>query len=287
MNRGSVQMDEYRSVIYRVESHIARITMNRPEKRNALNTTLRTEIVAALKVAEADDEVSVILIDGAGEGFCSGYDLSPDRDDRPSEYVSAQWFDVMTDQVQRSLMGSWLVIWDLLKPVVAMVHGACLAGGSELMSMCDVTFVADDARLGYPPMRNMSTPDVLYFPWKMSMAQAKYLQLTGNSVSGKEAAKMGWVTKSFPGADLEAETMRELRAMASIKPDMLAANKLCLNQSYEIMGFRTALSMGAQWHTLSSRMRPSGGDFTAVLRERGLRAALDARDGGFREEGIL
>ncbi len=280
-------MDDYTSVLYQVENRIARITMNRPDKRNALNTALRAELVAAMKAAERDDEVSIVLIEGAGPSFCSGYDLSVYRADRPDSYVSKKWFDVMTDQVQRDLLATWMTIWDLLKPVVAKVHGACLAGGSELMSMCDISFVADDARIGYPPMRGMSTPDVQYFPWKLSMAQAKYLQLTGNSVTGKRAAEIGWVTKSFPAEDLEAETMRELRAMSSIPPDMLAANKLSLNQTYEIMGIRTALATAAQWHTLSSaRVRPSGNRFSEVAREGGLRAAFDDRDGPFVAEGI-
>ena len=138
----------------------------------------------------------------------------------------------------------------------------------------------------YPPMRGMTTPDVTYFPWKMTMAQAKYLQLTGNSVSGKEAAEMGWVAKSFPAEELEAQTMRELRALASIAPSLLAANKQSLNQTYEVMGFRTALSTGWQWHALSSRMRPGAGDFGRISASEGLKAALAWRDGPFKDEGF-
>ena len=119
-----------------------------------------------------------------------------------------------------------MTIWDLLKPVVAMVHGYCLAGGSELMSMCDIAFASDDCKIGYPPMRGMTTPDVIYFPWKMAMGRAKYLQLSGNSLTGKQAAEWGWVAKSFPAEKLEEEVMHEVRALASIAPDLLAANKL-------------------------------------------------------------
>jgi enoyl-CoA hydratase len=176
-----------------------------------------------------------------------------------------------------------MTIWDLLKPVVAKVHGFCLAGGSELMSLCDIAFVADDAVIGYPPMRGMTTPDTLYFAWKMPMSWAKYLQLTGNSVTGKQAAEMGWVVKSFPAESLDEEVMKELRPMSTIAPDLLAANKLSLNQSYEIMGFRTALSMGAQWHALSAQLRPNAGEFGKISREQGLRAAIAWRDGAFQE----
>jgi enoyl-CoA hydratase len=120
----------------------------------------------------------------------------------------------------------------------------------------------------------------------MSMAQAKYLQLTGNSVTGKEAAEMGWVAKSFPADELEESVMRELRPMSQIAPDLLAANKMSLNQAYEIMGFRPALQTGWQWHALSGSMRPGAGDFGRISREKGLKEALNWRDGAFRKEGF-
>ena len=276
-------MPEYETILYTTGEKIARITLNRPEKRNALSFQLRTELVTALRVAERDNAVSVILIDAAGPAFCSGYDITPDMSGRMPEggWVSSELFDGWTDQFARSCVRDWLVIWDLLKPVVCKVQGACLAGGTELMSMCDIAFVADDARIGYPPMRAQTTPDTLYFPWKLTMAQAKYLQLTGNSVSGGRAAEMGWVAKSFPADGLEEGVMRELRAMVSIAPDLLAANKQSLNQAYEIMGFRTALQAGSQWHALSSQLRPNAGEFTRISREKGLKEAFRWRDAPF------
>lgn len=275
-------------VIYKVEDRIARITLNNPEKRNALSFPMRDEFVQALKLAESDDNVSLVLIDGAGSSFCSGYDLSPrDPNYVKNGWVGSQYFDNWTDQFARSCARDWLTIWDLLKPVVAMVHGHCVAGGTEIMSMVDICFVADDARIGYPPMRGMTTPDTLYFPWKMSMARAKYLQLTGNSVTGKEAADMGWVAKSFPAESLYEDVMRELRPMSKIAPDLLSANKQSLNQAYEIMGFKTAISMGWQWHLMSGHVRPGAKEFGEKMSEGGLRNALDWRDGAFREEGFV
>jgi enoyl-CoA hydratase len=281
---------EYETILYNVSDKIARITLNRPERRNALSFQLRRELVDALRTAERDDAVSVVLIDAAGPAFCSGYDISPDGSGRgstpPEGWVESEHFDSWTDQFARSCMRDWLTIWDLLKPVVCKVQGYCLAGGTEIMSMCDIAFVADDATIGYPPMRGMTTPDTLYFPWKMGMAQAKYLQITGNSVTGKEAVEIGWVAKSFPADKLEDEVMRELRAIASISPDLLAANKASVNQAYEIMGFRTALANGWSWHALTSRLRPGAGDFGRISREQGLKAALEWRDGAFRKEGF-
>jgi enoyl-CoA hydratase len=280
--------DRYEKIVYKVADRIARITLNVPETRNALSFQMRDELISALKVAESDDEVSLILLDGAGPSFCSGYDLSArDPSYKKSGWVESKHFDNWTDQFARSCARDWLTIWDLLKPVVAKVHGHCVAGGTEILSMVDIAFVADDARIGYPPMRGMTTPDTLYFPWKMSMARAKYLQLTGNSVTGREAADMGWVAKSFPANELEDQVMRELRPMSKIAPDLISANKQSLNQAYEIMGFRTAISMGWSWHTLSGHVRPRAGDFGEAMRDGGLRGALDWRDGDFKEEGFV
>lgn len=133
-------MVDYGSILYSVRDRIARITLNRPEKRNALDFALRRELVDALSRAERDDDVTVVLIDGASPSFCSGYDLaggSRETAEPPDGWVASPYFDSWTDQFARSCVRDWLTIWDLLKPVVAKVHGYCLAGGSELMSMCE------------------------------------------------------------------------------------------------------------------------------------------------------
>jgi enoyl-CoA hydratase len=278
-------MDEL--ILYSVADRVGRITLNRPEKRNALSLALRRQLVDALRDAERDDAVTLVLIDGAGPSFSAGYDLSDPRHIKSHGWIDSDHFSSWTDQFARSVHRDWMVIWDLLKPVVAKVHGYCLAGGTELMSMCDIAFVADDAILGYPPMRSMSTPDTLFFPWKLTMAQAKYLQLTGNSVTGLEAARMGWVAKSFPAAELEAQVQRELRPLAQVDPALLAANKASINQAYEIMGMRTHLQQAWQLHHLSGQDRSRAGEFGQVARREGLRAAIEARDEPFRREGFI
>lgn len=290
----------YEEIRYAAADRVATITLNVPDKRNRLSYLMRREIIHALRTAEADDDVAVVLIRANGPSFSAGYDLATGpktsgrqnsgyfRDDgiRPERWVDAAEFDGWTDQWARSCVRDWYTIWDLLKPVVAMVHGHCVAGGTELMSMCDIAFVADDARIGYPPMRAMTSPDVPYFPWKMTMAHAKYLQLTGNSVTGAEAARMGWVVKSFPADRLEEETLRELRAISSIAPGLLAANKHSVNQAYEIQGMKTHFDQSWSWHSFSGNFRPGARDFRERLDAGGLQAALDWRDGAFRAEGF-
>jgi enoyl-CoA hydratase len=280
---------EFDNLLYKVSDRVARITLNRPEKRNALSVDLRREIIAALRAAEADDNVTVILIDGAGPAFCAGYDLTATGGydgNRPTGWLTSEHFDSWSDQLARSIFRDWMQIWDLMKPVVAKVHGHCLAGGSEVMSMCDIVFVADDAVLGYPPMRIMATADLPYFPWKVSMARAKYLQLTGNTITGKQAAEWGWVIKSFPAEELEEQVMREVRPIAQMSPSLLAANKISLNFAYEAMGMRLALQEAWKMHLISSHVRADAGEFKKISEEKGLRAALERMNGPFLREGF-
>lgn len=282
----------YTTIEYATDDHVARITLARPEVGNALSMRMRLELVHALRAAESDPNVAVVVIDGAGSSFCTGYDLAEpygskaDRGQRVG-WVSEPSLSKWTDQFARSCLADWMVAWELLKPVIAIVQGNCLGGGTELISFADIAFVADDARLGYPPMRAISTPDVPIFPWKMTMARAKYLQLTGNSITGQTAAEWGWVAKSFPGEQLLERAWAEVRALAHVDASLLAANKQQLNQAYEIMGMRTHLMTAWSWHYLSSRARPNHAAFFEHAAESGMKDALAWMNGPFKAEGLL
>lgn len=282
---------EYENILYSVEDRIATITLNRPEKRNALSPALRRELVHAIHEAERDDDVTVILLQGAGKSFCAGYDMNSyaggtKNPERPDGWNHSQLYENWTGQFPRSTVRDWFNIWECVKPVVAKIHGHCLAGGSEIMSMCDIVFAADDTLIGYPPTRGQGTPDIEYFPWKMSMAQAKYLQLTGHSVTGKRAVEIGWIAKSFPADELDEAVMRELRPITEIHPTMLAANKFALNQTYEAMGMRSAMQSSIPWYVLARSFRPGAGEFQELASKEGIKAALKWRDGAFQEEGF-
>lgn len=273
---------DYEFLTCEVRERVAHVTLNRPEKMNALSLALRGEIVAVMQQAERDPDVGCVVLSGAGKCFSAGYDLTtetPSPNFPEDGYVSPE-VDNLTGQYAHSLIRYLWTIWDLTKPVIAQVHGFCLAGGSELASMCDIMFVAEDATLGYPAVRSISVPDVLYFPWKMPMSQAKYLAISGRSVTGREAVDIGWATKCYPADELAEATHREAAAIATIKPDQLAASKRNVNRAYEIMGFRTALEVGADWQGLSMH-RASHNDFLGTAAEQGLKAALLERDGPF------
>ena len=282
--------NEYSDILYETKDRLAIITLNRPEKMNALSHRLRSEVFDALKTAEANADVRVIIIRGSGRAFSAGYDLGgANQTDDPGSYMDtrsglpsvgpihpgqAQW-------PQHLLSGYWQ-IWELAKPVIAQVHGYCLAGGTELATFCDLMFVAEDAVLGYPPVRAMTTVDMVYHPWHMPMRKARELLYTGDSISGEEAVRVGWANRCYPADRLSEETERFAARIANIESDMLLMSKRGCNRAYEVMGIRTALAVGADIQGLST-YRPSGKQFGTMLREKGLKAALDWRDGPFRD----
>ncbi|ORA11662.1 enoyl-CoA hydratase-related protein [Mycobacterium arosiense] len=283
---------EFTQIRYRIQQRIAHVTLACPQSANALSMTMRLELVAALRRAQSDEKVRVVVLDGDGSTFCSGYDLgapygsSADRAARPG-WISDRSLRKWTDPFARSCLDDWLVAWDLLKPIVAVVQGNCLGGGTELMSFADIVFAADDARIGYPPVRAMSTPDVPVLAWKMTMARAKYLQLTGNSVDGKTAAEWGWIAKSFPAAELQEHAWNEAEALSSVDAGLLAANKHQVNQAYEIMGLRTHLAQAWMWHYLSSTARPDGNAFFDQVKDVGMKEALTWMNGPFNQRGLI
>ena len=256
---------------------VRRFTLNRPEKRNALNNRLRGELLAALRAADADPDVSVSIVRGAGPCFSAGYDLSADnRVDQPyySPGGAGQW--------SRHVVEGWFAIWDLAKPVVAQVHGYCLAGGSELATACDVVFVAEDAQIGYPAVRLMSPPDMQYHPWLVGMRRAMELMLTGDAMSGREAAEWGFATRAFPAAELEARTLEFAERAAKIPTELQQLNKRSVHRAMEIMGARAAMRAGTEIQALAFTTEASRAYLNQFRRDGGsVRDQLDRRDRAF------
>ena len=166
---------------------VRRITLNRPEKRNALNHPLRGQLLAALEEGDQDDNIRVMIIRGAGKCFSAGYDLGGGNVGHELPFYTSggvgQW--------PRHVTSGWMGIWDMAKPVIAQVHGYCLAGGSELATGCDLVYVAEDAQIGYPAVR-FGVADMHFHPWTLGMRTAMEMMLTGDSITGVEAAEGGW-----------------------------------------------------------------------------------------------
>ena len=257
---------------------VRRITLNRPEKRNALNHALRGEIITALREGDADPEVRVQIVRGAGKCFSAGYELGGGN-----EGQAYPWFTAAGDgQWPRHVTEGWMGIWDLAKPVIAQVHGYCLAGGSELAACCDLVYVADDARIGYPPTRLMSPPDNQFHPWLMGMRTAMEMLLTGDAISGTEAAAKGFANRAVPAGELEATVLGIAERIALVPAELSQINKRAVHRAMEIMGLRAAIRAGTELQALAFTTAASQA-YRAQFRRDGssVRELLSQRDRAF------
>src|SRR5580698_7159257 len=270
--RGNAMTDEPILLTDDPAPHVRRITLNRPNKRNALSNALRGEIFKALDAGDSDPEVRVMIIRGAGTCFSSGYDLAG-TGALPYHTASGQ------GQWARHVVEGCFRVWDLAKPVIAQVHGWCLAGGSELAVACDLVYVAVDAQIGYPAVRTMSPPDNQYHAWLMGMRPAMEMMLTGDAMSGLEAVRLGFAHRAFAAEALEAEVLAMAGRIAQVDPELAQLNKRLVHRQMEAMGLRAGLRAGTDlhalgWHTQASRA------YMTRMRE-GVKAALDVRDSAF------
>ena len=257
-----------------VSEGIRRVVLNRPDKRNALSNSLRKELFSSLEEADNDASVRVIIICGAGSCFSSGYDLSSD--------VSSElpYHTGKTDGFwPRHVVEGAFRIWDLSTPVIAQVHGYCLAGGTELATACDLVYVADDAEIGYPVVRSMSPPDNQFFPWLLGMRDAMEMMLTGESISGEEAVKKGFANNCFKLDKLEKEVLSIAKKVAKVPPELQAMNKRAVHRQMEAMGMRAGIRAGTEIQALAMHSKATR-DHLKELSE-GLTKALTKRDSKF------
>jgi enoyl-CoA hydratase len=263
---------EYDTVTYEVESRIATVTLNRPEKLNAITTQLQDELLAALDTAAEDPAVHVAVVRGAGRAFSAGYDIAGGN--APPKGVTGD-----RDWLERTTRG-WLRIWDLPIPVVAEVHGTCLAGGTQLAAICDVTFVADDTRVGTPQLPLGAGYVSAFWAWYVGPKKAKEIFFpTGTIVSAAEAVAMGLFNRAVPADRLRDEVSAYAAAVARTPKDILALQKLSINRTQEAQGFRQALLQGAEIDAIA-HVSPSVKEVNRFIRDRGLREALRAFQSG-------
>ena len=255
--------------------HVRRVTLNRPEKRNALNHALRGGILRALEEGDADPDVHVQIVRGAGKSFSSGYDLGGGN-----EGQEFPWYTPGGDgHWPRHVTQGWMRIWELGKPVIAQVHGYCLAGGSELATCCDLVYMADDAQMGYPAVR-FGVPDNHFHAWFIGMRKAMEMMLTGDSISGVEAARLGWANASFPSDELEGRVLDVAQRISRVPADLVQINKRVVHRQMEIMGLHTGIRAGSELCALGTHQK-SLREFLESTRKLGLTGALQQRDAPF------
>jgi enoyl-CoA hydratase len=226
---------------------VRRITLNRPEKRNAISTPLRVALLDRLREHDQDADVRVTIVRGAGPCFSSGYDLASGSLMEGSPFYSApgdgQW--------ARQANDTWFSVWDLAKPVIAQIHGYAIAGATELASACDLVYVADDARISYPIARVASPPDWQYHTVLLGMRRAMEVMLTGRPIDGIEAARIGFANRSFPPDRLEEEVLLVATDIAGIPSDLAQINKRSVHRAFDVWGARAAIRAGTELQALA------------------------------------
>jgi enoyl-CoA hydratase len=225
---------------------VARITLDRADKRNAISTRMRTEILAVLEAHDLDDAVRVTILRGSGACFSAGYDLAGDLMAEPPFHTApgdGAW--------ARQVTQNWFSFWDMAKPIIAQVHGYAIAGATELAQACDLVYVADDARISYPIVRVASPPDWQYHAPLLGMRRAMEIMLTGGEMLGPEAVIVGWANRSFPAATLDDEVLAVAETIAGTASDLMAINKRLVHRQAEILGVRSAIRAGSEFQALA------------------------------------
>jgi enoyl-CoA hydratase len=244
-----------------------RLVLDRPTKLNAINHELRDALASAIAEAAADERVRVVVIEGAGRAFCAGYDLSEAAPD-----TAWDWREVLARDVEVTL-----AVWRCGKPVIAQVHGFCLAGGLELAMACDLVVASDDAQLGEPEIRFGSAPVTLLMPFLVGQKSTRELLFTGDLVDAAEARRIGLVNRVVPRERLADEVDALADRLARVDPDVMTPTKLMLNRAMEAAGFVAAVEMGLDLGSFIN-MSASSREFDEIVRRDGLRAALAWRD---------
>jgi len=274
------------TLTFAVGDRVARITLARPDKRNALTPASLAELADALLEADDRTDVHAIVLAGAGKDFCAGYDLAgayagQGGADEPAYRSTGSSIDDDCWQLEQTQKKT-IAMFDLHKPVIAQVHGNCLAGGTDLALMCDMVVAADDARIGFPAARANGTPPQNMFVYHCGPQWAKRLLMTGDWISGRDAARIGLVMESVPAAELTQAVDALARRVALVDADLLAAHKRVVNLSLELQGARTMQRLACELDARAHLSRgPRRTQFRSDMAEHGLKTALRNRDEAF------
>lgn len=271
----------FATLLYETAGRIARITLNRPERLNAIDEKMPGEIRAAVDQANADDGIHVIVLAGAGRGFCSGYDLkafAEAKGENPG--VQSMPWDPMVDyRFMKRCTDDFFSLWRSYKPVICKVHGYAVAGGSDIALCADIVMMAEDARIGYPPARVWGCPTTAMWVFRIGAEKAKRMLLTGDLVDGRAAKEMGLVYDAVPAAELDAAVDALANRMAGVPKNQLMMQKLMINQAYENMGLGTTQMIATLFDGIT-RHSPEGMWFKAYSEEHGFHEAVRLRDSG-------
>ena len=279
---------QYSTISYATDDRRATITLNRPQRMNAINMQMPGEIAAAVERANRDDSVHVIVLAGAGKGFCSGYDLvdfAQTTGEQPGSQLGSgdgengAWDPMKDFYGMHQNTQNFMSLWKSYKPTIAKVHGPAVAGGSDIALACDLVIMADEAVIGYPPARVWGCPTTAMWVYRLGAEKAKRMLLTGDLIDGKTAEDMGLILQSVPGEELDLAVDKLAERMAGVPKNQLMMQKLMINQAYENMGLSNT-QMFATLFDGMTRHSPEGVWFKQRAEEVGFKQAVQERDSG-------
>jgi enoyl-CoA hydratase len=261
------------------QGRIARLTLNRPDRLNAINEAMPGEIRRAIEQANADDAVHVIVLQGAGRAFCAGYDLKQYAEGDTPLIQDMPWDPMQDYRVMKGFTDDFFSIWRSYKPVICKVHGYAVAGGSDIALCADIVVMAEDARIGYMPARVWGCPTTAMWVYRLGAEKAKRMLLTGDTIDGRTAKRWGLVYEAVPEDLLDAEVDALAERMAAVPKNQLMMQKLMINQAYDNMGLASTQMIATIFDGIT-RHTPEGMWFKRYAEAHGFHAAVDWRDGG-------
>ena len=271
------------AVLYEKDGRIGRVTLNRPDVLNAIDDDLPRELSEAVDRVNADPGVHVIVLSVDGKAFCAGYDLAyyaQQTEGRGHEMTQAMPWDPMKDYAfMMRNTEHFMSLWRSYRPVVCKVHGFAVAGGSDIALCSDMIVMADDAEIGYMPVRVWGCPTTAMWVYRLGPERAKRMLFTGDRIKGTEAERIGLVHKSVPAADLDREVEALAERIAGVPVNQLMMQKLVVNQAIEAMGLKQTQMFATVFDGIT-RHSPEGMNFKHRAEETGWKQAVRERDLG-------
>jgi enoyl-CoA hydratase len=261
------------------EGRVARLTLNRPDRLNAIDEAMPGEIRRAIEAANADDAVHVIVLQGAGRAFCAGYDLKIFAEAETPLIQDMPWDPMRDYRIMKGYTDDFFSIWRSYKPVICKVHGYAVAGGSDIALCADIVLMAEDARIGYMPARVWGCPTTAMWVYRLGAEKAKRMLLTGDTIDGKTAKAWGLVYDAVPAAALDQAVDELAERMAAVPKNQLMMQKLMINQAYDNMGLAGTQMIATLFDGIA-RHTPEGMWFKRYAEAHGFPAAVAWRDGG-------
>lgn len=268
-------------VLYEKDGRIGRITLNRPEVMNAIDDEVPLELADCVARANADPGVHVIVLSGKGEAFCAGYDLTYYAEGNGNGQATQDMpWDPMKDYAfMMRNTELFMSLWRSYRPVICKVHGFAVAGGSDIAMCSDLIVMAEEARIGYMPVRVWGCPTTAMWVYRLGPEKAKRMLFTGDKIDGREAERLGLVLKAVPAADLDREVEALAERMATVPVNQLMMQKLVVNQAIEAMGLKQTQMFATLFDGIT-RHSPEGINFKTRAEQVGWKQAVRERDAG-------